>query len=120
VAASNEIVEKLPDKGIGTPCHYCGALIGSTIMFKGKKRSLRLIVDHFEPVASGGLSIRENLFYSCHLCNSIKNRSVFRSVEELRSFLRMRYEKGSWRLIAGPVGSTGTVAFNLHPAPLCA
>ncbi len=92
---------------IGEPCTYCGTPIGSLVRYKGKIKRLRGHIDHFEPVASGGITIAENLFLSCHLCNSIKNCSVFKCVDDFRKYILAHYEKNGWELLGGPLEGSG-------------
>lgn len=43
--------------------------------------------DHFLPVSAGGDDREENLVDACHVCNQIKQKRVFRNIEEARAHI---------------------------------
>ncbi len=63
-------------------CQYCG---------KDGLVSLEnwhdTVVDHFDP--SKG-NTENNLFTSCHYCNAIKGKKVFKSIQEVRDYIKNR------------------------------
>ena len=77
----------------GYKCIYCG--------WDGT-RDLRAYMllepDHFVPTDEGGSPDADNVVTSCHICNSMKGKHVFRTIEEAKRELARYYEnvKRDW------------------------
>ena len=79
-------------------CSYCDTKIGAIVRTHGKIVVLRLNFDHFIPRSRGGSDEPENIIISCHICNAFKRDKVFRSLNEARQYLTMKWTEKKVRL----------------------
>jgi 5-methylcytosine-specific restriction endonuclease McrA len=61
-------------------CVYCGV--------KQSEVDWAFDLDHFIPRQAGGSDKPENKVLSCHTCNQIKSKRIFKSIEDARKFIR--------------------------------
>jgi len=74
-------------------CYWCGRDFEETRYCRnGKFFKLRIVFDHYVPLAYCRSDKKENFVAACHLCNSIKSDLMFDDEEELRKYLRSRIE----------------------------
>lgn len=74
-------------------CVYCG-WDGSLDL----RAYMLLEPDHFVPLDKDGSPDADNVVTSCHLCNNMKGRQVFKSIEDTKKELEKYYEdvKRDW------------------------
>jgi hypothetical protein len=77
----------------GYQCVYCG-WDGSHEL----RAYMLLEPDHFIPLEKGGSPDADNVVTSCHLCNNMKGRQIFKSIEDAKREIEKYYEnvKRDW------------------------
>jgi 5-methylcytosine-specific restriction endonuclease McrA len=68
-------------------CYWCGAKLGSWVIYRSKPTLLKVHFDHVLPHSHGGSSHPSNMVASCHICNLWKGNNVFDDEEDCQDFL---------------------------------
>lgn len=74
-------------------CFYCGNKFGSLYTRGSYIGTLTVHWDHVVPFSFSRNNNQENIVASCNVCNLYKSNRMFDNVEELRKYLKSRFEQ---------------------------
>ncbi len=86
-------------------CTYCGV--------NQKEVDWAFDMDHFIPVSAGGADDPDNLVLCCHVCNQIKQKRIFKTIEDARNHIH----KTLWTKNRARYGIPRTICFGGSPPP---
>jgi hypothetical protein len=73
-------------------CFYCSRLFGSYVYRHSHSLTLRLAWDHIDPWVYSLDNQNQNFVAACHVCNGIKAALMFRSFDEARYEIAIRWK----------------------------
>ncbi len=77
----------------GYCCLYCGQKFNSLVYYKKRAHRLRCCWDHKEAYAYSFNNRSENYAAACQFCNAWKSAKFFQSAEEVKAYVRDKWEK---------------------------
>ena len=72
-------------------CFYCERVLGSTVMLRRRRITLKCHYDHLVPYSYSQNNQTENFVAACHVCNRWKFNLIFQTIEEAAVYLN-----GKW------------------------
>lgn len=77
----------------GNRCYYCEQEFGRTVYYKRRAHLLRYCWDHREAYAYSFNNRPENFVAACQLCNAWKSSKLFDSDEEIKLYVKEKWQK---------------------------
>ncbi len=79
----------------GYCCFYCFRPFGSLVIRNNVDIKLKIVWDHIIPVSFSQDNQDSNFAAACQVCNSLKGKKLFKSIEEIREYVKRKWrEKG--------------------------
>lgn len=77
----------------GNRCFYCSQPFGEMVWYKRRLVTLTAKYDHVSPFAYDQNNDKANMVAACQLCNGWKSDKIFRTIEEVRNYVRQKFYK---------------------------
>lgn len=74
-------------------CLYCDVSLAGYVIYHGELKKVKLTWDHMTPYAYCLDNHHENFAATCQFCNSWKSSLVFKTVEEVRVYVAVKWEE---------------------------
>lgn len=88
--AQNKILEEQDFK-----CIYCEKRFGSYCVYHGKVKAVKITWDHFDPFCFSQNNHDQNFVAACQFCNAWKHAGIFKTIEEIKLYVKDKWEKES-------------------------
>lgn len=74
-------------------CLYCDVSLAGYVIYRSELKKVKLTWDHMTPYAYSLNNHHENFAATCQFCNAWKSSLVFKTVEEVRVYVALKWEE---------------------------